>query len=148
MVDAMLGGLARWLRILGFDAAYDPSIPDDELARRGLVEGRRILTRDRSFPEEWRVAQCTILEHDEVEAQLKEVLERFHLKERIRIFSRCPVCNTLLEPLPRAEAQDRVPPRVHEVYDTFASCPGCGRIYWEGSHTLRMRARLREILGA
>jgi uncharacterized protein with PIN domain/DNA-directed RNA polymerase subunit RPC12/RpoP len=146
LVDAMLGGLARWLRILGFDTAYDPAIPDGELARRGLVEGRHILTRDRSFPEEWRVAQCTILTQEEVEAQLREVLERFRLKERIRLFSRCGVCNTLLEPLSRDEARDRVPPRVHEVYHGFASCPECGRTYWEGSHTRRMRERLREIL--
>jgi uncharacterized protein len=147
MVDAMLGSLARWLRILGFDTAYDPAIPDSELARRGLVEGRHILTLDRSFPEEWRVAHCTILTQEEVEAQLREVLERFNLKEGIRLFSRCGVCNTLLEPLSRDEARGRAPSRVLEVYDHFASCPGCGRTYWEGSHTRRMRDRLREILG-
>ncbi len=146
MVDAMLGGLARWLRILGFDTAYDPAIPDDELARRGLVEGRHILTRDRSFPEEWRVASCTILEHDDVDTQLREVLERFNLKEKIRLFSRCGACNTLLKPLPREEARDRVPPRVLESCDDFANCPGCGRTYWEGTHTRRIRARLRSVL--
>jgi uncharacterized protein with PIN domain len=145
--DAMLGGLARWLRILGFDTAYDPAVSDRDLVRRGVLEGRHILSKDRGLPEAWRVAQCFILESDESEAQLREVVERFDLRRGIRLFTRCTVCNSPLDPIPKDVVRDRVPDRVAESRDSFHRCPDCGRIYWEGSHTERMRGRLREILG-
>ncbi len=127
--------------------AYDPAIPDKELERRSLNEGRHILTRDRALPEEWRVSGCTVLEVDDTETQLGEVLKRFDLMARARLFSRCTVCNSLLESVPREEARSRVPPRVFELHDVYARCPNCHRIYWEGSHTERVRARLKAILG-
>ena len=148
ILDAMLGGLARWLRILGYDTAFDPAIPDAELVRRGLAEGRHILTRDRGIPEEWRVSGCTVLEVDEPDGQLKEVLGRFNLEVGAKLFSRCTVCNALLESISREDARSRVPPRVIELHDNFAFCSGCDRVYWEGSHTERMRARLKAILGS
>ena len=146
MVDAMLGGLARWLRIMGFDTAYDPAIADEDLVRRGVGEGRQILTRDRRLPEEWRVAQCTILEGDTVEERVREVVEDFGLRDRIRLFSRCTLCNTPLRDISVEEARGQVPERVAAHHDRFARCPECQRIYWEGSHTERMRSRLREML--
>jgi uncharacterized protein with PIN domain len=147
IADAMLGGLARWLRILGYDTAYDPAISDAELVQRSLGEGRHILTRDRALSEEWRVSECTILDADGTEAQLKEALERFDLMAGADLFSRCPVCNSPLEPIPRKDAQGHVPPRVFELHDSFKRCPGCHRFYWEGSHTHRVRARIEKILG-
>lgn len=147
IADAMLGRLARWLRLLGFDTAYDPHVADEELVRRGLVEGRHVLTRDRALPEEWRVAHCTVLDGDDLDAQVAEVVERFDLEERIRLFSRCPDCNVALEPVPEEEVRRRVPPRVLELQDAFSRCPGCGRVYWAGSHTERIRRRLHRVLG-
>lgn len=147
IADAMLGGLARWLRILGYDTVYDPAISDAELIRRGLAESRHILTRDQALSKEWRVSGYTVLEVDDTETQLREVLKRFDLMARARLFSRCTVCNSLLESVPREEARSRVPPRVFELHDVYARCPNCHRIYWEGSHTERMRARLKAILG-
>jgi uncharacterized protein with PIN domain len=145
MVDAMLGGLARWLRILGYDTAFDPHISDEELVRRSLTEGRHILTRDRKLPEEWRVEGCTMLKGEDSEGQLREVFERFGLEVGERLFSRCTLCNTLLDPLPREEAFERVPGRVFEEHETFSHCRECDQVFWEGSHTERMRVRLREM---
>lgn len=147
MVDAMLGRLARWLRLLGFDTAYDPAIGDEELVRRGLVEGRHILTRDRALADEWRISHCTVLDADDLDDQLRRVVERFDLREGIRPFTRCPVCNTPLEPVAEEDVRERVPPRVLEVQDAFSLCSRCDRVYWEGSHTERVRRRLEEILG-
>ena len=144
--DAMLGNLARWLRILGFDTAYHPSILDPELVRRSLAEGRQILTRDRGLREEWRVSHCLVLESDDVEAQLEEVFRRFGLEDEIRLFTRCALCNSVLESLDWEAARDRVPARVHESHHSFAACPECRRVYWEGSHTQRIRSRIERIL--
>ena len=147
IADAMLGGLARWLRILGSDTAYDPAISDGELVQRGLAEGRHILTRDRALLEEWRVSEYSLLEADGTEAQLKEVLGRFDLMAGADLFSRCPVCNSPLEPIPREEVQGQVPPGVFELHDAFTRCPDCHRLYWEGSHAHRVRAKIEKILG-
>ncbi len=146
LVDAMLGGLARWLRILGFDAAFDPTIPDENLVRRSLEEGRQILTRDRRLREEWTVSNCTVLESEDLEEQLQEIVARFSLREKVALFSRCPLCNMPLKPLPGEEARARVPPGVHERQDSFLHCPECGQVYWEGSHTERIRRRLHKVL--
>jgi uncharacterized protein with PIN domain len=142
----MLGNLARWLRILGFDTAYQSSILDPELVRRSLAEGRHILTRDKALREEWRVSHCMVLESDDVEEQLEEVFRRFGLEDEIRLFTRCALCNSVLESLDWEEARDRVPARVHESHDSFAACPECRRVYWEGSHTQRIRNRMKRIL--
>ncbi|MFQ5538602.1 MAG: Mut7-C RNAse domain-containing protein [Gemmatimonadota bacterium] len=144
IADAMLGRLARWLRILGFDTAYDPEIADEDLVRRSLAEGRHILTRDRRLCDEWQVSNCVILESEHVDAQVRQIVTRMRLASAIRLFlfSRCPVCNALLVPLPEDEARPRAPPCVAERHHTFAHCPECDRVYWEGSHTERMRARL------
>ncbi len=148
MVDAMLGALARWLRVLGYDTAYDPSIADQELVRRGLAEGRHILTRDRGIPQEWRVSSCTLLDSDNPEAQLKQVAEAFSLSADSGLFSRCTICNSRLATVSPDQVRDKVPPRVLELHEAFSWCPECGRVYWEGSHTRRMRKRLEEMLGS
>jgi len=147
LADAMLGGLARWLRFLGMDTAYDPGISDETLVTRSFQEDRRILTRDRGLLEEWTLSHVTLLESEGVEDQLSEVAQRFPLRGRIRLFSRCPLCNSPLEPLSPEEAEERVPPRVFECTDEFFQCPACRQVYWEGSHTARIRERLDRILG-
>ncbi len=144
--DAMLGRLARWLRTLGYDTTYDPAVEDAAIARLAIEEHRVLLTRDRSLPEEWRVPRVWIVEAEEPRAQLREVVLGLHLAWRDRLFRRCSVCNALLEAVSPEAAAPRVPPRIRREQKRFAGCPGCGRIYWEGSHTARMRRVLAELL--
>lgn len=144
--DAMLGGLARWLRILGHDVAHDASIEDGALVRSAVEEGRRILTRDRRLPDEWRIEGIVVLEAEAPFAQLEETVERLGLApDEARPFTRCPRCNRPLEPAEPAEVRGEVPDGVHREQDTFRRCPACGQVYWEGSHVRRMRRRLRAL---
>jgi uncharacterized protein with PIN domain len=135
----MLGRLARWLRILGYDVAWEEHISDEALVRRALQEERIILTRDRALETEWRVSGITLVEAEDPHAQLAEVADAFDLGARARPFSRCSRCNGELAPAQRSEARGRVPARVLEHFDRFQRCPDCGRIYWQGSHAERMR---------
>ena len=130
MVDAMLGGLARWLRVLGYDAAYQADIPDGELVRRALEERRIVLTRDRRLPEEWWISDVLLPRSVKPLEQLREVVNAFGL-DQSGLFTRCTVCNVPLE-----------------TSDTnlVSRCPACARSYWEGSHTARMRAALARAL--
>lgn len=143
IADAMLGRLARWLRTLGYDTAYEDGISDESLVRRSLTEGRHILTRDRRLFDEWTVSG-TVLDREKPLDQLREVVRRFHLPRPRRLFRRCRECNAELQPVPAAAVEDRLPERVAQratrTGEALARCPECDRVYWEGSHTRRMRA--------
>lgn len=146
IADAMLEGLARWLRLLGFDTAFEPGIPDARLIRRAVEENRVILTQDRSL----RSARAALhlVARDRPLDQLREVVEAFGLGVRARPLSRCNRCNTPLVAAARAEAAGRVPSRIAEDRDRFLRCPECGRVYWEGTHTARIRRELARALEA
>ncbi|HEX2091141.1 MAG TPA: Mut7-C RNAse domain-containing protein [Longimicrobiaceae bacterium] len=138
LADSMLGGLARWLRVLGYDAAWEAEIADAELVRRGAGEGRWILTRDRALAEEWWTEGLLRVRSDDPLEQLREVAGVVPLSER-GIFSRCTRCNLPLEGAPAEAVAARVPVPVRAEQPELRGCPGCGRVYWEGSHTARMR---------
>ncbi len=147
LADAMLGRLARWLRILGYDAAWEEHVSDAELVRRAVQEERILLTRDRALESEWRVSDIHNVRAEEPQAQLGEVAAAFDLGPGAKPFSRCSLCNVELEPCTREDARGRVPPRVHAAGDRFWRCTGCGRCYWEGSHVDRMRRVLEALVG-
>jgi uncharacterized protein with PIN domain len=144
--DAMLGRLARWLRILGYDTRYEAHVEDAVLVQRALREERVILTRDRALPEEFRVPALVLVEAERPEEQLRELVTRFGLDTEGRLFTRCSRCNGVLKPAPRHLIAGRVPPRVLRDHDRFKRCPGCGRVYWEGSHADRIRHAIRRVL--
>jgi uncharacterized protein with PIN domain len=140
IADAMLGRLARWLRLLGFDCVHASDIRDDELVRRALQEERVILSRDRKLPEEWWVDGIYLVRAEDVRDQLAEVIRHFDLATSIRLLSRCNACNRLLEHAAPSDLPGRVPPRILRTHENFSQCPGCGRVYWEGSHTAKIRS--------
>jgi uncharacterized protein with PIN domain len=140
--DAMLGRLARWLRVLGFDTTWQAHVPDETLVRRALAEGRTVLTRDRRLPEEWTLVPVCVLQAEDLRGQLAELGPRFALAAHARPFSRCNRCNEPLEPATAEEVAARVPERVRATHREFLRCPRCARIYWAGSHVARMRALL------
>jgi uncharacterized protein with PIN domain len=147
MADAMLGRLARWLRILGYDTAWEKDISDQALVRRSLAEDRIILTRDRALADEWRVSGIVRLEAEAPLAQLAEVARSCDLLADPRPFTRCSRCNAALEPAAPETARGLAPPDVLERQPCFQHCSGCGRLYWDGSHTERMRLTLERVLG-
>jgi uncharacterized protein with PIN domain len=146
-VDAMLGRLARWLRTIGCDTCWEADVDDAALVERAVAEGRWLLTRDRRLPEEWWVEQVVLIEAEEVGAQLRQVVRRFEVDWRRRLFTRCAECNALVEPASRLQVEGAVPPRILREQERFTRCPECGRVYWAGSHVARMRAWLEECLG-
>jgi len=146
MLDAMLGKLARWLRLLGYDSAYEEHIADEELIRRAIEERRILLTRDRRLPIEWRISNLYLVTSTEPFAQLAEVSAQFALAQGAALFSRCSACNGEIVDVPRVQALPHVPARIGCEHERFRFCPSCGRYYWEGSHTERIRQRLEMLL--
>jgi hypothetical protein len=147
VLDVHLGRLATALRMLGFDALYSNDCNDETLARLSGEQKRILLTRDRGLLKRRSITHGYLVRSRRPLEQLGEVIRRFDLTGRIRPFSRCPRCNIALEEVPKKETTGRIPPRIGELYDRFKHCPGCGRIFWPGSHWDHMRQRLWALLG-
>ncbi len=145
VLDGHLGRLARYLRILGIDAAYDPRADDADLAEQAATEGRILLTRDVGLLKRGRVSRGYWLRAERPEAQLAEVVRRFGLLGVARPFGRCLRCNAELEAVDCREVVDRLPPRTRAEFHEFRRCPVCSRIYWKGSHYDRMRRLLAGV---
>lgn len=148
VVDAMLGRLARWLRLLGHDTLYDPSAEDRELARCAAATGRILLTRDRGLLARRLVTRGVLVEHDDLAGQLRQVSAACGLAlDPARCFTRCPSCNAeTVDAAPEA-VSGRVPPYVLRTHERFRACPGCGRVYWAGTHRDAALRRLGRMLG-
>ena len=141
--DAMLGALARWLRALDLDVAYDPSLDDPALVDFSVAEGRTILTRDRRLTERRLARNHILIASDDVAEQVRQVLEALRVQpDPGRRLGRCLRCNQPLRGIDPEEARGRVPPWVARTQEEFRTCPECGRIYWPGTHASRMRERL------
>ena len=143
VADAHLGGLARMLRMLGFDTLYENAMSDHEIIDLAVRERRIVLSRDRELLKIRDVARGCFVHARKPEAQLREVAVRFGLERHMRPFTLCLHCNFRLEAVEKSEVMGRIPDPIYERYAEFTRCPGCGRIYWQGSHW----ARMREMLG-
>ncbi len=146
IVDGHLGRLAAYLRMCGFDTAYDNSAADAELARQSAADDRLLLTRDRGLLKRGVVARGYFVRSDRPVEQLAEVIERLDLAGSLRPFGRCLRCNGELEAAERSSVEPDVPPRVLREQREFRRCPACGAIYWRGSHYARMARLLRRVL--
>jgi len=148
LADAHLGGLARFLRMLGFDTLHDNNFADADIRRIAEAQRRVVLTRDRELLKCREIVRGAYVRAKKAEAQLREVAQRYDLAPRARPFTRCLVCNVELRPVDKAEVSGALPDKVREVQEKFTRCDACGRIYWPGSHYARMRAALGGLLGA
>ena len=144
--DAMLGKVAKWLRLLGFDCAYESDIEDGELVRRSIAEERVVLTRDRALPSDWQIEGVQLLAAETTLDQLAEVIRVHRLADSIRLFSRCSTCNRKLREVIADDLADRLPPRVLARSTCFRECPRCCRVYWDGSHAARISRIAERIL--
>ena len=146
IADGMLGRLAKALRMLGFDVAYDPFIADSELIRRAKEEHRVMLTRDTGMLRRRGLPRLVFVTSDHAGEQLGQVARELGLTFNLRAaLTRCTVCNGLIDSVPKDSIKDEVPPYVFRTQETFARCRGCGRIYWRGTHVEHMERKLARL---
>jgi len=146
LADAHLGGLARMLRMLGFDTLYDHALHDADIVKQADAERRVVLTRDRELLKCREILRGCYVHALKPEAQLREVARRYAIADNVRAFTLCLHCNLPLAPADPQAVAERVPERIRAHYSQFMHCPGCDRIYWEGSHWERMRSVLSAAL--
>ena len=145
LADAHLGGLARLLRLVGIDTAFDPRLHDAQIERRAAREGRVVLTRDRALLKRRGITHGVFVRSERPHEQWREVVARLDLGRSLRPFSRCLRCNAPLVPVDPAAVAAHLPPNVRAAHQRFMACAGCGRIYWEGSHWRRMQAAVEAL---
>jgi len=146
VLDTHLGRLAALLRLAGFDVTYQRDATDDRLAAVSRGERRILLTRDQALLKRRAVTHGYYVRAVEPRLQLIEVFRRFQLPRSARPFTRCTRCNGLLTFTGKDEVAHLVPPRSLAHFERFLRCPGCGRVYWQGSHYERLRALIDDAL--
>ncbi len=146
VADAHLGGLARLLRLTGYDTLYDNGLDDDDIA--ALARQRIVLTRDRELLKRNAVAHGCYVHAQDPKAQLREIFARLDLAGGARPLTLCLQCNAPLRAVDKTQVAARLPPRVRAQHRDFTACDVCGRVYWRGSHWIRLRSLLDELLPA
>ena len=144
--DVHLGRLAKNLRLCGFDTFFDKDLSDKEIIEISLYEKRIILTRDKGLLRNKEVTHGYWIRSTNPDEQIREVIKRFDLKKNMNPFSRCLECNGILKTIEGSEIASRLLPRTLQFYDEFRICPGCDRIYWNGSHFERMQKRINNLI--
>ena len=139
VADVHLGKLARLLRLLGFDTMYKNSYTNNDLINIASEQNKILLTRNASIYKNNGIVSF-VIQTEDPEAQLKQVLDHFNLKERITPFSRCMVCNGILQITPKENIALQLPENTGKYFNEFWQCAGCNRIYWKGPHYNSMMA--------
>ena len=147
VLDGHLGKLARYLRLLGFDAVCSAEWTDPELVELSTGQDRVLLTRDVGLLMHGVLTRGYYVRATDPRVQVVEVADRFDLGRRVDAFTRCLICNGVLVVVAREEVADRLLPRTRELHDDFQECPDCGRIYWQGSHHAQLQVIVDEVTG-
>ena len=138
ILDTHLGKLTRYLRMLGFDSLYGNYLTDQEIIDRSFTDNRVILTRDIGILKHKSMVHGYYLRSNLPGEQIREVIDRFKLTNSLKPFTRCMVCNGLLQLVDKQMVIEQLLPQTRRDFTEFYRCTKCGKIYWKGSHYERM----------
>ncbi len=150
-VDAMLGNIAKKLRIMGYDTKYLADIEDDELIRLAKKDKRIIISKDKNLVNQaikFGLEAIFLKNNEEIE-QFRDMIKNLNLKtisingER----ARCPKCNSKTELVLKKNIHEKIPTKVLEYNEKFWICKVCNKIFWEGTHIKNLQKFVSEIIG-
>ncbi len=145
IADVMLGRLATWLRLMGYDVFYDHSLDDRSIIRIARDQDRVIITRDTGLMRQKAVRGCIFIMSDHLLDQLEEMKQCLDGSDAASQ-GRCARCNGELEIVgANDDVRDCVPEHVFHAYHRFLQCRICRQVYWEGSHYRHIRETLRQV---
>lgn len=143
--DDMLGKLAKWLRILGYDTLYYNYIPDDELLSIAQSEERLILTRDTRLIKRRLAKSYLLIRHDDWPSQLKQTVAELGLDAQAHLLTRCCLCNQLLMAVEKTKIKTCIPPYVYQTQSRFKQCPLCSHIYWPATRVANIIKQVEHL---
>jgi uncharacterized protein len=141
LLDVHLGALARRLRLLGVDTAYDTDADDEQLLERAGREDRVLLSRDRGLLMRRSLRRAAFVRGQRPDTQLADVIERF--RPPLQPWSRCLACSGTLSPVPKAQVADQLEPGTLRTQQQFSRCRSCGHVFWHGAHDAMLRQVVR-----
>lgn len=147
LCDHMLGTLAKWLRILGFDTYYpEPETEDSSILKIAKKEKRVLITRDRELIWAARRKNIENIEIDciDLDKQIEAVLENLKI-DMNKVLSRCTVCNSEIKNIDKDDIKSKVPEHVFETHENFWYCPKCDKVYWRGTHFEKMLKKINSM---
>ena len=147
VLDVHLGKLARYLRLLGFDTLYERNYADATISAISVAERRIVLTRDKGLLKRKEVARGYWLRNTQPREQIAEVVDVLDLRRRVELFTRCMVCNHILETVDETDVRELLPVGLRGQFGRVARCPGCERLYWPGSHYDRLADLVSSLVG-
>ena len=148
IADVHLGKLARLLRLLGFDAAYGRELKDAEIERRALAEERIVLTRDLGLLKRGSIRRGYWVRSQDPARQIREVVARFALRDRVRPYRFCLKCNGPISPASPEEVAASLKRGTAGCYRELYRCIGCGQVYWRGAHFRGLERLIGEAMEA
>jgi uncharacterized protein len=146
VADVMLGRLAKWLRIAGFDVLYSNRFTDEELVAVSRRESRILLSRDTRLLVRKAVDRFIFLENENIHEQIRQVIATARITCLPGVLTRCLSCNEVLQDARQEEVRDKVPPFVYETQTQFKTCPKCCKIYWAGTHRQSVLRTLNKLI--
>lgn len=146
IADVNLGDIVKYMRVLGFDVYYDPSLSNCEIIKISREENRIILTKSRKLLKFKKVTHGIFIRPGTVEEQIKRIIHNLDIKDSVKPFSRCLLCNNPLESVRKEEIWDRIPPKTKQFCHEYARCRSCDKIYWKGTHFIKMKAVIERML--
>ena len=147
-LDGHLGRLTAYLRALGLDALHRGALGEADFVERAAAEDRILLSRDVGLLKLTPVRHGAFVRATDPREQLAEIVTRYGLADRASPFTRCMACNEVLVDAPRDTVAESVPERVLARFTDFKRCPGCGRVFWRGTHHERLARLVAEVLAA
>ena len=136
LCDQMLGSLAKWLRLCGFDTAFATQTTTDEsLLKKAQKEQRVLITRDKQLIAQAKKNLILVIEIKtiDLDVQLTTILKHISINPE-DILSRCSECNTPLISVEKDTIKSHVPPKIFSEKNCFWRCPSCKKTYWKGTH--------------
>ena len=146
VADTHLGGLAKYLRLFGFDTLYYRDKSPEDLIQISVVQGRVLLTRSKGLLSHKSVTRGILVKDVDPREQLKATFRHLDLYAEARPFSRCLRCNGMITPVLKKDLRQSLPPRVSNGQEAFFLCSSCERVYWQGTHFKRMGHFVEEVL--
>jgi len=146
IADINIGDIVKYMRVLGLDLYYDPLLSTREIIEISKRENRVILTKSRKLLKFKDVSHGIFIRPGTTTEQIRRIIEFLDIKDKIKPFSRCLRCNTLLNIVLKEKIIDRIPPKTKEFCNEYVQCRSCNKIYWKGTHFINMEKVVRQIL--
>jgi len=145
IADGMCGGVARWLRLIGYDTLYFNTNRKIEIIRVAEKEKRFVITKDKKLALQYPDL-IFYIEGENTFEQFKNVVKKFNLEiKEENLFKICSICNSKLENIEKEKVKNIVPEYVYNTKEEFAICRKCNKIYWEGDHCKYIKEKLKNL---